>query len=451
MSSTNPNAQEPFADQANVSTIREVFNYIKQYRNKLFILKIEDALLSSPLFPMLMKDVIQLHDIGTRIIIVTGTRTTIDRNLEQAGFETRFMDGVRITRTQFMPHVKLAAMEVAESVISHLAAGGANGIMGNWIRARSLGVVDGVDFQWTGQVESIRSDILLKLLDQQFIPVMVNLGFNSTGKCYNVNSNHIARQLCLNLAVEKLFFIGEDEGVPADGLTLPRDVQIHANGNLSNLDLAQVTMILKDNPDKLPHRDRDYLENALKISTGQGRVNRVYIISGNTEGSLLREVFSSVGGGTMIHSNKYARIREALPEDIPAILQLMEDYMKAGNLVVRTTEDILERLDDYHIYEVDQVVYGCGALHILDRDWGELGAIAVNPSYKSQGVGRSLIRHLISDARARGLKQLFLLTTQAADWFYEFGFTPGEPKDLPESRRAVYNARRNSRVLTLAL
>jgi amino-acid N-acetyltransferase len=439
------------AEQASVSTIREVFNYIRQYKNKLFILKIEDALLSTPLFPLLMTDVIQLHHSGIRIIIVTGTRSFIDRNLNQAGHESRFVGGVRVTPTAFMPHVKLAAMEVAETVISHLAAGGTNGIMGNWIRARSLGVIDGTDFQWTGRVEGIRSDILLKLLDQQFIPVMLNLGFNSTGKCYNVNSNHIARQLCLSLAVEKLFFIGEDEGIPAAGLALPRDVQIHPNGTLSNLDLAQVAAILRDNPDALTHRDREYLENALAATGGHGRVNRVYIISGNTEGSLLREVFSSVGGGTMVHSNNYARIRGAAKDDIPAILQLMDEYMKAGNLVVRTGEDILEKLDDYHIYEVDQVVYGCGALYVLDREWGELGAIAVNPSYKSQGVGRSLIRHLIAEARRKGLKRLFLMTTQAADWFYEFGFTPGGPGDLPESRRAAYNARRNSRVLILPL
>jgi len=451
MSNSSKNCVKMSFDQTNVSTIREVFNYIKRYKNKIFVLKIEDSLLSMPLFPMLMKDVIQLHDIGIKIIIVTGTRSTIDRNLKQAGRKTLFIDGVRITPLEIMSHVKLAAMEVAENVISCLAAEGANGIMGNWIRARSLGVCDGIDFQWTGQVEKIQSDIIHKLLDQQFIPVMYNIGFNTTGKCYNVNSNHIARHLCMSLDVAKLFFIGNDEGIKAEGLTIPSETQIHSNGTVSNLDLSQVADILAADRKKLPFQDQDYLENALKVTSGRGGVNRVHIICGNREGSLLNEVFSSMGGGTMIYRNKYARIRQSRSEDIPAILQLLDEYVKQGNLVIRTSGQIAERLKHYYVYEVDQVVHGCCALYELDNNWGELGAIAVNPSCKSKGVGRKMMQYLIEKAENKGLKTLFLLTTQAADWFYEFGFIQTVPNDLPESRRAGYNTRRNSRVLILKL
>lgn len=437
-------------DKASVSTIREVFDYIKHYKKKTFVLKIEDCLLTSPLLPLLMKDIIQLHDIGVRIIIVTGTRHTIDKHIEQAGLKTVFIKGVRVTPASAIPHVKLAAMEVVETMISHLAAGGANGIMGNWIRARSMGVRDGVDYQCTGQVEKIRSDIIEKLLDQQFIPLMYNIGFNTTGTCYNLNSTLIARQLCLDIDVEKMFFIGRKEGIASGEIIIPTDTQVHPNGNIiSNLDINHVNYILQQNPTQLCFEDREILEISKTIISKPGGVKRVHIINGNREGSLLQEVFSSVGGGTMIYGNRYAHIRKAQPDDVPEIMNLIDGYIKKGNLVMRTDRDIRKSIFQYCIYEVDCAVYGCGALYETGNGWGEIGAIAVNPSYKSRGVGRGIMQYLIDVATRKGLKHLFLMTTQAADWFFEFGFIHGSPKDLPEKKRATYNIQRNSRVLTL--
>ena len=149
---TKTELPQRYADRASVNTIREVFDYIRRYREKTFVLKIEDSLFGHPLFPLLMKDIIQLHDIGVHLIIVTGTRTTIARNLSDAGIETSFFNGIRITPPTVLPHIKLAAMEVVQTIISHLAAGGANGIMGNWTKARSLGVCNGIDFpvDWAG-------------------------------------------------------------------------------------------------------------------------------------------------------------------------------------------------------------------------------------------------------------------------------------------------------------
>ncbi len=439
-----------YTGKASVSTIRDVFDYIKRYKKKIFVLKIEDCLLNSPLLPLLMKDIIQIHDIGVKVIIVTGTRCTIDRNFKNAGLETSFVKGIRITPASALPHVKLAAMEVVETIISHLAAGGANGIMGNWIRAISLGVNNGVDFQSTGQVERVRSDIVHKLLNQQFIPVMYNIGFNTTGTCYNINSIHIASRLCMDLNVEKLFFIGETEGISTENLKVPPGAQVHPNGKIiSNLDLDHVDFILKKNPETLSLEDRELLENSRAVISKPGGVNRVHIIDGNREGSLLQEVFSSAGGGTMIYGNRYAHIRQAKLEDVPDIMHLIDGYIKKGNLVMRTDKDIQNSIDKYCIYEVDRAVYGCGALVETGDGWGEIGAIAVNPSYKSLGVGRGIMKYLISLAKRKDLKHLFLMTTQAADWFFEFGFIHVSPQELPPHRRKTYNMERNSRVLIL--
>lgn len=441
-----------YADRASVNTIREVFDYIQKYKDKTFVLKIEDALIHHALFPLLMKDIVQLHGIGIRLIIVIGTRATIEAHLEKERIATQVVNGIRITPKAAMAPVKLAAMEVVQTVISHLFSGNANGIMGNWIRARSLGVRDGLDFQYTGRVEKIQSDIILKLLDQNFIPVLHNVGMNATGDCYNLNSDQVARQVCIDLDIEKLFFIRAQDAIPARGLDLPPGSQVHPSGDiLSNVNLDHVAFILDQNRKALSFENQTLLACSRDVIGGPHGVSRVHIIDGRREGRLLQEVFSSIGGGTLIYGNRYAHIRKAKLEDVPELLHLLDGYTEKGRLVKRTAADIKRRIDAYYIYAVDHAVYGCGALYELDKGWAEIGAVAVNEAYKSKGIGRGLVQYLIHTAREKQIHTLFLLTTQAADWFFEFGFTWADPSDLPPLRKKGYNRERNSRVLLLNL
>ncbi len=446
----NTQLPQRYADRASVNTIREVFDYIRQYKKRTFVLKIDDTLIGHPLFPLLMKDIVQLHDTGINLIIITGTRATIEKHLAGAGLVTQMIDGIRVTPALAMPHIKLAAMEVVQIIISHLSANNANGIMGNWIRARSLGVCHGVDYEYTGHVERIQSHIVHKLLSQDFIPVLHNIGMNSTGDCYNLNSDRIARQVCLDLNIEKLFFIRAQDAIPATGLKLPPGSQIHPNGKIfSNMNLDHVEFMLSRNKDSLSFEDQTLLSCAGEIIDRPKGVNRVHIIDGRREGRLLQEVFSSIGGGTLIYGNQYAHIRRADLGDVPQILHLLDGYVQRGNVVTRTTSDIETHIQSYYIYAVDHGIYGCAALFELGDGWGEIGAVAVNDAYKSQGIGRGLIQYLIDTAQKKQIKQIFLLTTQAADWFFEFGFVWADPTDLPETRQKTYNSDRNSRVLLL--
>ncbi len=452
MSGMNIQLPQRSVDRASVNTIREVFDYIRQYKGKIFVLKVEDTLIDHSFFPLLMKDIVQLHDIGIHLIIVIGTRATIEKHLTRARLHTRVVNGIRITTKSAMAHVKLAAMEVAQTVISHLSAGNANGIMGNWIRARSLGVRDGLDYQYTGRVEKIQSDIVHKLLEQDFIPVIYNIGLNATGDCYNLNTDQIARQICLDLDIEKLFFIRAQDAIPTKSLELPPGSQVHPNGKIfSNMDISHVDFMLGKNKDSVSFENQTLLSYSKAVIDRPKGVNRVHIIDGRREGRLIQEVFSSIGGGTLIYGNQYAHIRQASLDDVPEILHLQDGYIKKGNLVMRTASDIKNKIHAYHIYTVDHSVYGCGALYELGDDWGEIGAVAVNDAYKSKGIGRGLVQYLIHIARKRQIQNLFLLTTQAADWFFEFGFVWADPSDLPDSLRERYNPERNSRVLLLRL
>ena len=217
------------------------------------------------------------------------------------------------------------------------------------------------------------------------------------------------------------------------------------------MDLRHVDFMLEQNKAHLSLKNQTLLLYSKTVIDRPNGVSRVHVIDGRKEGRLLQEVFSSIGGGTLIYGNQYAHIRKATLGDIPEIFHLLDDYVTKGNLVLRTASDIEKELHAYYIYAVDHAIYGCGALYELGNGWAEIGAIAVNNTYKSQGIGRGVVEYLIHTARTKQIKTIFLLTTQAADWFFEFGFVWASPLELPESRQKRYNQERNSRVLLLKL
>ena len=432
--------------------IREVFGYMDRFKGQLFVLKIEDGLMDHPLFPVLMRDIALLHKAGIRIIIVPGTRNSIDAQLKAWEIESKFEGGVRLTSEEALPLIEQASLGVAQRIMSHLTASGLSGIQGNWVLARSLGVIEGVDYMRTGRIERIQRDILEQLLNEKFVPIIPPIGWNKLGQAYNISSTELATELCKYMQVGKLFFIGSENGIKLDGLATGKNtnyLEPTDSGVISALDVDQAKELLDLNGDKLNFAQKDYLQNA--INACEAGANRVHLLSGEFQGSVLQEVFSARGDGTMVYANQYSSIRPANMEDIPDILRIMQDYIAKGYLVPRTQESISERLKDYVVYSIDNSIHGCGALHEFEDGMAEVAAIAVAANYRKSGIGDAIVRHLISVGRMKGYKKLFLLTTQALDWFYPFGFEDGSVEDLPKSKREHYNTKRKSRILIMPL
>ena len=432
--------------------IREVFGYMDRFKGQLFVLKIEDGLMDHPLFPVLMRDIALLHKAGIRIIIVPGTRNSIDAQLKAWEIESKFEGGVRLTSEEALPLIEQASLGVAQRIMSHLTASGLSGIQGNWVLARSLGVIEGVDYMRTGRIERIQRDILEQLLNEKFVPIIPPIGWNKLGQAYNISSTELATELCKYMQVGKLFFIGSENGIRLEGLATGKNTKYLEptdSGVISALDVDQAKELLELNADKLNFAQKDYLQNA--INACEAGANRVHLLSGEFQGSVLQEVFSARGDGTMVYANQYSSIRPANMEDIPDILRIMQDYIAKGYLVPRTQESISEKLKDYVVYSIDNSIHGCGALHEFEDGMAEVAAIAVAANYRKSGIGDAIVRHLSSVGRMKGYKKLFLLTTQALDWFYPFGFEDGSVEDLPRSKREHYNTKRKSRILVMPL
>jgi amino-acid N-acetyltransferase len=436
-------------EQEAVPILREALGYVARYRGEVFVIKIESGLLDAPVFPALLRDIASLHRMGIRVVVVPGSRRQIDAVLKTWEVEARMVDGVRVTTDEALPFVTLAAFDVCNRIMSLLAESGVNALIGNWVKARGLGVLDGVDFQLTGSVQSLRTEILRHLMGQEFVPIVPNIGWNSAGHPYNVSSTQLAMELAVQLGASKLFFLSDEKPRIGEGLDLPPEVGVRDDGMLSSLNLAQVDQLLSANGDRIGQPYRDYLSRALEAC--RKGVRRTHIVDGMEDGALLGEVFSQNGQGTMVFANEYDHIRRAEVSDVREILRIQEPYVAMGQLLHRTAEQVEGKIGDYVVYEVDGFVQGSAALHPFSDGSAEVAAVAVSEHLRRWGIGRKVVQFLIEKAHRSGFDRVFLLTTQTSDWFADLGFVRGDVGDLPPEKVDVYDHKRGSMIFVRVL
>lgn len=429
--------------------IRQAFAYAQRFKGSVFVFRIGARLIDGPSFPGLLRDLTLMHEIGIRIVLVPSGGTRIDELLSMYGIETKRVDGLRISPPEAMPLIQMAAFDTATQLMNQLARNGVEAVISNWVRARAYGVMNGIDFQRTGVVDKVYVDLLTRSMDDDFVPILPCIGWSSIGETYNISSMELATQLAIGLKARKLFFLTEGDPLSIMLLDPSREGIGMRNGCVSRLTPQAAAAAAADLTLPIAPPDRDMLRHS--VAACKGGVERTHFIDGDMEGGVLKEIFSTIGYGIMVHSDPFEHIRPMRPTDIPDVLHIMEPAIEQGVLVRRTETDLERSCSDFAVFESDGTVLGCGALHRFDTDRGEIAAIAVDQNFGRQGIGRKIVHYLIGEARRLGLSEIFILTTQTADWFLRLGFAPGGIDDLPPERRDRYDQNRNSRIYTYSL
>ena len=432
-----------------VEIIRQAFGYINQFKGQTFVIKLESSLISHPLFPLLVRDVVLLHRMGINVILVPGARDRINEVLKKYAIRCKTVNGVRVSPPEAIPLIKMAAFDVTNKIMTMLAENGANGVIGNWVRAKSIGVRNGIDFQSSGIVEKVQVDIVNKVLTEGIIPIFPPIGWSAKGRPYNLSSTEIAFSISVEMNAAKLFFVADQLGVMAHGYKIPKEVYVSSDSVISQLTKSQAGEFLDLNATKNYDEQLDLVAHAYRAC--KGGVQRVHVIDGRVEGMLLKEIFSNRGFGTMIYANQHDNIRPMVIGDVPEVLRLMQPAVDDGVLVQRTEADLAENTDDYAIYEVDGTIHACAALQVYPDRQGEIAGMMVDETYKNLGIGRRMVSYLIERATAKKLKSVFVLTTQTYDWFSQMGFSQGKISDLPPERQKNYNRKRKPLILRYKL
>ena len=424
--------------------IRDVIRYIQRFKNAVVVIYLDDEIIDSTLFSSHIRDISLLHEAGLQVLIVPGAHKRIDQVLSSSGLSWKYSKGVRITKPEAMPVIKMAAFDVSNTVMTSLAADHLTAVIGNWVRARGLGVLDGEDFGTAGEIDKIQLEGIRTVLSSGFIPIFPCIGWSAAGKPYNISSVHLAEELAATLQADKLFFVMPDAEINADHFTIPSSIGTSDDGEIPALNLDELSLFLDANKTSENTKILSLLSLSKKACTSG--VSRVHIVNGSIDGALPCEIFSDLGSGTMIYSKNYGGLRPMTSEDIPAVLSLMRPFVEHGNLLPRTDKQILDTVSDYIVYALDGGIRACASLHVYDQHQAEIAAVAVDESCANIGIGPKLISYLIDRAKSDKLDSVFILTTQASDWFEQLGFVPDDISSLPEKRKALWNPQRNSKL-----
>ena len=439
-----------------VPWFRSVAPYIHKFRQQTFVIGLPGEAIAAGKLPGIAQDIAMIQAMGVKIVLVHGFRPQVNEQLAAKGQEGRFSHGVRITDSVALDSAQEAAGQLRYEIEAAFSQGLPNTpmagatvrvISGNFITARPVGIVDGVDFQHSGVVRKVDVAGIQRTLQMDALVLISPFGFSPTGEAFNLSMEEVATSVAMALKADKLVFVTEIAGL-AQNPELPISDD---NPVDTELPLAQAQQLLQRMPQcGRPSDVAFYLQHCVKAC--QGGVERSHIIPFAVDGALLLEIYVHDGIGTMVVDEKLEEVREATPDDVAGILQLIEPFEKDGTLVKRDRTEIERDAANYTIVEHDGVIFGCAALYPYpEANTAEMAALTVSPQSQSTGDGEKLLRRIEQRARLLGLDSIFVLTTRTMHWFIKRGFKQTDPDWLPEARKRKYNWDRRSQVLVKRL
>lgn len=418
--------------------LRNSAPYINAHRGKTFVLMLGGAAAQHENFSNIIHDIALLNSLGVKLVLIHGSREQIDSRLKGAGLTSEFHDGLRITDNAAMEHVKDASGSLRAQIEALLSMGLPNSPMqgasmrvcsGNFVTARPIGVLDGVDFLHTGKVRRIDAQGINRQLEDSSIVLLSPLGYSPTGEIFNLSLEDIAVHCTSAIGADKLILFGSAAGTLNPAGDLVRQCTV---GEISALDAQD--------------KEQSSLLQTAKRACIAG-VQRCHIISHADDCALLEELFTHDGSGTLVASDDYEQSRVANIDDVGGILELIEPLEQQGILLKRSRELLEAEIGKFRVLVRDGWIIAAAALYPFPEEGcGEVACIVSHPDYRGGQRGQRLLNELEQEARGQGLERVFVLTTQTAHWFIEQGFVEASRDELPGEKQSLYNLQRNSKV-----
>lgn len=281
-----------------IGNLVEALPYIMQFRDKIFVIKFGGSIMQSEKEKKaFIDDVILMLHLGIKIVLVHGGGKHISNRLERMGIETEFVEGYRVTCDDAIKEVE---MVLSGSINKDLTlrfnnrgvkAVGMNGKDGGLIKAKKKYIIKKekeTDIGNVGDIEKINPDYLKLLIDHQYLPIISPIGYDENGTTYNINADDVAAKICSELNAEKLVLMTDVNGLYktfGDESTFISKLTVDDAKKYIEDGIIQGGMIPK-------------IQSCISsIERGAGTT---HIINGMIEHSLLLEIFSNEGIGTMV-------------------------------------------------------------------------------------------------------------------------------------------------------
>lgn len=428
-----------------VTSIRQAAPYIQAHSGTTVVIAFGGEAVEEN-FDSLVNDIALLNTLGIRLVLVHGARPQIEQRLKQNRADIQYVNGLRVTDDPALAAVKDAIGSLRVDIEAKLSMGLVNAPVatasigvatGNFVTARPLGVRDGIDYCHTGEVRRIDATGIHQQLDAGRIVLLSSIGYSPTGEVFNLSAEEVATAASVALHADKLVLLVEGDGL--------RDSRRRF---INQLSLHEAEQILRSRR-KLSEEWHRHLANA--IDSCRRGVKRTHLLSRKQDGGLLLELFTRDGIGTLISAEIYEGLRTASIDDVGGIMKLIAPLEEKGVLVKRSRELLEMEIDHFLVVKRDGMIIACAALYPYGHDHAELACVAVHPDYRDTGRGDRLLAAIEQRSRSKGVKHLFVLTTQTAHWFRERGFKAIDVSRLPLKKREMYNYQRNSKAYIKAI
>lgn len=417
-----------------INTLRIAAPYIYAHKDSTFVISLPIEIITSDTLSDLIQDLALMQTLGIRLVIVFGTGLF---NQQQPGV----INQNKMTKLQHLIGEKQTLLESLFStglVNTPMAGMKLTTVSGNFVVAKPVGIVSGIDQQYRGEVRRIAVHAIKQQLGIGNIVLLSSLGYSPSGECFYIDEFQLAAAIATSLGCEKLIFLSHEK------ILLDSRKQ-----RLKFLNLTAAHQLLKRRK-SLSRSMRIYLE--LAIQTCVDQVARIHILSCSQPGVLLQELFSHDGAGTLISDDRYDAIRAATINDVGGIQSLLQPLENKGILLARSVEQIERNLEHYVVIERDGFVIACAALiPYQQQQCAELASIAVHQEFQHEGYGTLLIKFLEAKSIQLKMDKVFVLTTCALHWFYDNGYKKSQLASIPTHRQKVYTRERNSTVLVKRL
>ncbi len=421
-----------------VQGMRQAARYIHSFWQQTVVLAIPGELVQQGLLPTLAQDIALLKAVGIRVVLVHGIGPQVEEQLALRNAKSEFHNGIRITDAIALECVKEVAGENCLEIEAAFSQGLANTPManatvrvlsGNLLTAQPLGIIDGIDYQYTGVVRKIDTKMIRAMLDANAVVLLSPLGCSPTGETFNLTLENVAQFAAAALSAQKLIFLTEQQNL------------CDSEGQIQN------EWVMQELRELTSHHPL-FSFAAPSIAALKGGVERVHFVPFNQDGALLIELLTQRGSGIMVTEHQLDRLRRATIDDVGSLLTLIEPLETEGILVKRSRQLIEQEIEYFTVIEHDGILLGCAALYpFADEKMGEMACLTVLPDSRNQGEAKRLLHHIENRARQMGIQQLFVLTTRTAHWFIKRGFRVATIEELPQDRKRMYNWQRKSQVL----
>lgn len=482
-----------------VAMFRGSANYIANHRHTVAVYHVPGGLIQDEnVFRDLMNDVALTWLLGMRLVIVVGCRQQIEKRLSLLEDNPERTHGLRVTDSPTLRIVKEEAgyvrFEVERQVARSLRMQGSGGVTtttttttvtdkpptnihgkdkaqtnhgngyyagnvvsGNFYSAQPFGILDGVDYKYTGFVRRVETEKIRKLHDNRDICLLTTLGVSPSGEVFNVNSESLAATVAGALGASKVVYFTATEtelrhkihGNKIQHLRLSDARNFLNYHGLNFQKQGYVTVTETEATHGFMNMSNAQLDMLYKIGwcteAIQAGVKRAHIISPQ-HGALLQELYTRDGSGTLISADLYEGIRRATVLDVSPIHSIISPLIEAGTLIDRP-KAVLERdIDTYYVYTRDNHIVACGQLKKFEDGFAEIGCLVVNKDYRARGRGDAMLGYLERLCLMNECTNVFVLSTQTMEWFVERGFSEATVDQLPPSRQATYNHKRASKI-----